>query len=99
MTLSVSFRRGAVLDLERAEDWYESHRVGLGKEFREAVAVAVARISSEPELYPVLYRGARRILIRRFPYALWYRIEDDRLVVLACIHGRRNPSEITVRLN
>jgi plasmid stabilization system protein ParE len=30
-------------------------------------------------------------LLRKFPYALYYLVDDDRIVVLACFHQRRNP--------
>jgi plasmid stabilization system protein ParE len=29
--------------------------------------------------------------VRRFPYSVFYRVEADRIVVLAVFHGRRNP--------
>jgi plasmid stabilization system protein ParE len=29
--------------------------------------------------------------LRRFPYSLFYRIIDDQVIVVACMHGRRHP--------
>ena len=80
MTLPVFFRRAAELDLVAIEDWYEGQRRGLGGEFRQAVDNAVALIADSPLAYPERYRGARRVLLRRFPYVLWYRpFETSRL--------------------
>jgi len=31
----------------------------------------------------------RRILVRRFPYRIFYVLRDDALVVFAVIHGKR----------
>ncbi len=80
------------------EDWYDSQRQGLGREFRESVDHAIARIADDPLTYPKRYREARRILLRRFPYVLWYRPLENFVVVLACVHGKRDPREIRARL-
>jgi plasmid stabilization system protein ParE len=82
----------------RAEDWYEALRPGLGHEFREAVDATIARIAANPLAYPDRYHGARRALVRRFPYVLWYRTLPDLIVVLACVHGKRDPGGVGARL-
>lgn len=98
MTLPVFIRRAAELDLEKIEDWYDRQRPGLGREFRDAVGAAIARISDNPLAYPDQYRGARRALLRRFPYVLWYRVSEALLIVLVCVHGKRDPGVIGARL-
>jgi len=45
LTKPVLLRRAAELDLVAIEDCYDSQRQGLGREFREAVDAAIARIS------------------------------------------------------
>ena len=96
MTLPVFVRRE--LDLETIEDWNDGQRSGLGLEFRDAVDALIARIADNPLAYPDRYRGSRRALLRRFPYVVWYRVLDDSVVVLACVHGKRDPSVIRARL-
>lgn len=98
MTLPVLLRRAAELDLVAIEDWYDGQRQGLGGEFREAVDDVIARIADNPLAYPERYRGTRRALLRRFPYVLWYRPFENFVVVLACVHGKRDPGEIRARL-
>ncbi|MDP2702721.1 MAG: type II toxin-antitoxin system RelE/ParE family toxin [Candidatus Rokubacteria bacterium] len=80
------------------EDWYDSQREGLGAEFRQVVDEAITRIADGPLAYPERYRGARRVLLRRFPYVLWYRPFESLVVVLACVHGNRDPREVRARL-
>ena len=65
------------------EDWYDAQRQGLGTEFRDEVDAAIARVANNPLIYPERYRGARRALLRRFPYVLWYRSYDTFVVVLS----------------
>jgi toxin ParE1/3/4 len=98
LTVPVLLRRAAELDLVTIEDWYEGQREGLGSEFREAVDAALARIGDHPLAYPERYRGLRRVVLRRFPYVLWYRPFQNFVVVLACVHGGRDPRAIRARL-
>jgi plasmid stabilization system protein ParE len=85
------FRAAAAADLEEAFQWYQTQRVGLGEEFLVAVKSVLDDAVRHPEKYPVVHRETRRALIPRFPYGLFYRILDEQIVVVACMHGRRNP--------
>lgn len=85
------FRPAAAADVEDAYQWYESQQAGLGEEFLAAVRASLGSMTANPESFPVVHRQTRRALLRRFPYGLYYRIFDDQIVVVACMHGRRNP--------
>lgn len=94
---SAIFRPAAAADVEDAYLWYESQRIGLGEEFLAAVRMVVESIIAYPERFPVVHRNTRRALLRRFPYGLFYRIVDDQIVFVACMHGRRNPRRWQLR--
>jgi plasmid stabilization system protein ParE len=85
------FRPAAAADIEEAYLWYEARERGLGDQFLKAVGTLTESIRVNPESFPVAYRQTRRALLRRFPYGLYYRIVDDQVVVVACMHGRRHP--------
>lgn len=78
----------AEADLAEATVWYEDRAPGLGLEFLRAVEALLATLERSPELYPEVYRGVRRALMRRFPHAVYYRIESERVSVLGCLHHR-----------
>lgn len=82
-------RAAAAADIEDAHGWYERARPGLGEEFLDAVTTALNRIRDNPVLYPVVHRDTRRALVPRFPYALFYRAESDRILVIACFHAKQ----------
>ncbi|MHB8425184.1 MAG: hypothetical protein ACYDB9_08540 [Gammaproteobacteria bacterium] len=44
-----------------------------------------------PLMYPIVYRNTRRALIHCFPFGVCYRIEINTIVVVAIMHGSRNP--------
>lgn len=89
--VQVLVRPLARADLDDAFAWYEERAAGLGHEFLRAVAVVFEQIARYPEMFPEVYRGRRRALVRRFPYAVYYRLETDRAKVVACLHLRRHP--------
>jgi len=91
--LRVEFRPTARLDVLDAERWYEGRVRGLGAEFGRAVDAAVAALTRFPEGYPRVYREVRKAVLRRFPYSLLYTVEEERIIVHACFHHRRDPRE------
>jgi plasmid stabilization system protein ParE len=95
--MKLQLRPGAVADTNDAYSWYEERRVGLGEEFLFELQTAFDRILETPDSFPVVYRGTRRALLRRFPYAVFFRVIDDRALVLAVFHGRRDPKTWMLR--
>ena len=85
------FRPAAAADVEDASRWYDNQRAGLGDEFLATVGSVVQSLAVYPERFPIVYRQTRRANLPRFPYSLFYRIVDDQVVVVACMHGRRHP--------
>ncbi len=78
-------------DLADARRWYENRRASLGDEFIEPVDVAFDRIQRMPRVPAEKYRNVRRVLLKRFPYAVFYHLDDDQITVLAVYHASRDP--------
>ena len=91
MTLRLVLGRAARQDLEDAALWYESRRPGLGGEFQSAVEDVLGRIVADPLMYPRVCRVVRRVRVRRFPCAVYFLAEKDRMVVHAIVQARRDP--------
>lgn len=89
--MRLEVRPAAAADIEEAALWYQSQRPGLGSEFLEELRHVEAAIAESPKRYPVVRRDTRRAMLRRFPYALYFRLYADRVLVVACMHGRRHP--------
>lgn len=87
----VSFEREATEDALEAYDWYERQRPGLGARFRDALDSAIRRIAEAPTTYPIIRRNVRRVVVHRFPYAVYYRVYPEGISVIAVFHGKRNP--------
>ena len=83
----------ADLDVEAAFEWYENERSGLGLEFLDELCASYNRIADGPLKYEELRGGIRRALLRRFPYAVYFAIEGDMVIVVAVLHASRDPAE------
>jgi len=91
------YRSDAAADVRSAFEWYEQQRDGLGGEFLAELARAERTVQTNPLAFRILRRDARRIMLRRFPYQLVYRLVTDVVVVVACFHGRRSPKRLEKR--
>ena len=78
-------------DIEFAAFWYELHKNGLGSEFILSIDAEINLISRNPLVYPKIYKHVRRAVINRFPYAIFYIVNNKIINILALIHQSRNP--------
>jgi plasmid stabilization system protein ParE len=82
----------AAAELDEAVQWYEGRSPGLGLELARLVRATLALIERTPLQFPDVDRGTRRAVVRRFPYAVYFVVEPDRVSVLAIFHHRRDPA-------
>ena len=97
MTLSVVWLPEADADLKEARAWYDNVRPELGERFAYAVEDTVETISEGPLQFPLVHRKLRRAGVRRFPYGIFFEVQESRVVVIACLHGRRDPQRWKAR--
>jgi plasmid stabilization system protein ParE len=83
--------RAAQADVRRAALFYKREAGHLGAEFTGEVEHALAQIAANPDIGSPMRRGARKLLVRRFPYLVIYRVLPDHVLVLAVGHQRRHP--------
>ena len=91
VSLPVIWSDEATLEFYKAEQWYAEVSVSLSQRFVEAVGETIQQIEESPLRFPVVFRQRRRAGMRRFPYGVFYQVELDRILVIACFHGKRNP--------
>ena len=95
--MRVLFRPQARTEAFEAQAWYESRAAGLGLEFARAIDAAVASAVRNPEAFSLIASNCRRVLLRRFPFSLVFRVRGDELLVVAVFHHRRDPSKLAKR--
>lgn len=79
-------------ELNEAAQYYELESPGLGSSFLEEVGRCLQSIQDQPEAGMILRGSVRRRLLRRFPYALLYKIKPSGIRILAVMNLRRRPT-------
>ena len=92
------FTPEAYEDIKCAYDWYESQRQGLGEDFLSLLESSYADIAEAPMQYRELYRSVRRKLMRRFPYGIFFVLNDSTVIILAVLHTKRDPKSWEKRI-
>ncbi|MHB8902289.1 MAG: type II toxin-antitoxin system RelE/ParE family toxin [Thermoguttaceae bacterium] len=85
-------------DLRAGYRFYEGQAAGLGDYFLDCLQADIRSL--------LIYAGVHakadgffRMLAKRFPYAVYYLIEEDRVDIYAILDCRRDPSWIDSRLS
>ena len=86
----VVVHREAQLETHEAFEYYERISNGLGFDFMRSLDAAIQSVKRSPLAYQIIYKKTRRVLLRKFPYALLYIYEDDRIFIIACFHQKRS---------
>ncbi|MBI2848909.1 MAG: type II toxin-antitoxin system RelE/ParE family toxin [Chloroflexi bacterium] len=78
--------------------WYKAKTPRLGEEFLRMFYASASEIAQNPLLYPKVYGKFRRRLLRRFPYAIYFSIEDNEIIVFGLFHCARDPRTVRAKL-
>jgi len=84
----------AAADVEMTENvrYYEERVQGLGEQFLDEIEEGLMRIQQFPYAWPTYESEYRRYLLKRFPFGLIYRVESEKIFILAVAHLKRRPA-------
>lgn len=87
-------------DLRKAKNWYHDKSETLAKEFKIEVDKEIDYIGGYPEHYQQKYKALRQSLVTRFPYAIFYLVEEEqkRVIIFGVLHTSRNPEIVRKRI-
>jgi len=91
VALALEYLEQALEEGEAAARWYAERSTTAAAAFSDEIDAAESAIVRLPEAWPPFDHGTRRYLLRRFPFSVVYRVESDRIVIVAIAHGRRRP--------
>jgi plasmid stabilization system protein ParE len=77
-------------DIDEAFLWYEIQSPGLGNKFISCVDEGFEYIAKHPEAFPILYRGLRKHILKKFPFNIYYRTNKNRETeIIRVLHQKR----------
>ena len=78
--------------------WYEEKAKGLGDEFLLVFYDGIEQVLEYPLAYARGFDDFRRYLLRRYPYAIYYQIEGNQVIIFGLFHCARDPRTIKSKL-
>jgi toxin ParE1/3/4 len=92
VSLPVILRPAADADIQATYDELEQVQTGLGNRFVARVREVLERIEAMPKMYGVVWQDVRAVRLKKFQHVVYYVVFDDRVEVLAVLHGARDAS-------
>ena len=99
MTFDLRFLPEVEEDVISGYSWYEDKARGLGEEYLRIFYASANNLSRNPLLYQKVYGDFRRLLLRRFPYAIYFLIKENEIIVFGLFHCARDPRTIKLMLS
>jgi len=85
------FHEHAETEFDKAVEYYEDCRYGLGIEFAQEVFATIDRIIQYSEAWSPMSKNTRRCLVNRFPYGVIYQVKYSSVRIIAVADLRRRP--------
>ena len=88
----------ANLDLIDGYWFYEKQAKGLGSYFLDTLFSDIDSLKIYAGIHSIHFEKYHRLLSKRFPFAVYYRIEDDTVFIYAILDCRRDPAWIRKKM-
>lgn len=97
--MKIRILESASQDLIEGFHFYEKQESGLGTYFMDSLFSDIDSLQIYAGTHIVFFSKYHRMLSKRFPFAIYYRVADNEVLVYAVLDCRRNPAWIRKRLN
>jgi plasmid stabilization system protein ParE len=100
MAYSIFYFDEVELDIKEARSWYNATDEKLENRFIQAIENTIIKLQEWPKAYAIRYKNVRIAHPPIFPYSIHFYIDDveNRIVIIAIVHGRRHPNVAKKRL-
>src|SRR5688500_18374870 len=88
----------AELDIQAIFNRQEDFQEGRGELFLSHLDSALSVLRQHPEIGPIYEAPYRRLLVRNFPYGVFYHVQPERVIVAAIMDLRQGPEMIQQKL-
>jgi plasmid stabilization system protein ParE len=96
--MKVRILESARRDLRAGYNFYERQERGVGEYFLNSLFADIDSLTLYGGIQPLRF-GFHCMLASRFPYAVYYRLDKEVVVVRGVLDCRRDPAWITKRLS
>ena len=96
--MKIVIQSSALADLAEGYDFYERNETGLGSYFLDSLYSDIDSLQLYAGIHLIQFDKYHRLLAKRFPHGIYYRVEEQTVLVRAVLDLRRDPKWIKRRL-
>ncbi len=96
--MKIRILSSALQDLREGYEFYEKQAEGIGAYFMDSLFSDIDSLILNAGVHPIYFGGYHRMLSKRFPFAIYYKVAKDQVVVYTVLDCRRNPAWIRKKL-
>lgn len=89
----IAFTQGAAHHIAHIAAWYNQQSPGLGKRFLDNLKKELAAIKKNPYNRSLRYDDVRFAVVKKFPYAAHYTIEENSIIIHAVFGFKEDPAK------
>ena len=91
LIMNIKYLKLAKLEFHDSIKYYETQQKGLGKKFDDSIKNSIDTILEFPKAFYKIDKTTRKYVVDKFPYNIYYLIEDDTIVILSIASQRKEP--------
>ena len=96
--MTIRILDSALEDLQTGRQFYENQVEGVGEYFFDALFADIDSLALYAGIHQKIF-GYHRLLAKRFPYAIYYKMEDSNTVIVQRVLDlRQHPQKIRTAL-
>ena len=93
MKYTLEIKAEAVIDMQKAYDYYEENKKGLGDRFLDTLENYFNRVQKYPEHYQIKRKPYREAFIKDFPYLIIFELIGFSVIVYAVFNTYLDPNK------
>ena len=87
----IDFSNEAEADFDNSYEYYAIESQKVADNFYRQVNQSLKTISDNPQGFQRVFKNIRRYVIKKFPFVIYYRVENTTIQIIAVFHTSRNP--------
>jgi len=94
---SIELSKESETDFDDSFNYYAKQSKTIANNFYQDVNTGLGIIAENPNAFQKVYKNVRRYVMSKFPFVIYYQIENFVVQVIAIFHTSRNPEIIGKR--
>lgn len=88
---SIELSDEAEVDFDKSYEFYFEDSPKVADTFFKQINLGFENIKQTPISFPVTHKDVRKYVVKKFPFAIYYRIVDKTIKIIAIFHTSRHP--------